>query len=805
MAVKTIGTNGDYTTIALWSAYVKALSSLTEDETGVLIDAKNYAWGTTSDLDFSSVTNNGHKITLKADDGTYVNDVRHNGDFGNGARVEAAASYGGVYQCRFLIVEDFSIINTEISNGGARCFSNCTDTVLERVIAKTNSSGGNSEPYQLAAGCYAESCRAVDGTTGFNLINNTAYISACTAINAGVGFTSSGATNAVYNNVAYNCTTGWAGTWTGGGSNNASEDGTHVGTNGVTISGNPFDADGYTPASGGQLDEAGFNYGHALDAANNVYNDLTPIGAYAVNDEAYILDNITGSMDGAFSLSRYLNVAYKGSAVVRLREDATDVEADFKLNARNKLATNDANEYSVSHWLTLYSATNARISDWYDQVGVYDLASLTNAEQPLLNESGINGKAIAESIKTENTDMQSGTYQMVSANGSFVSCVYQINDTSNAAHTLFGDPNSSTWGLMARASLDGFDNLADNGFPASTDPISVSVPHVVIGEFPSGADPKNVTCRISGRDEGLVNHTVDARSGAHRIFTSGSQTAGDSYMGELLFTNSVISNADRSLIEQDQGIQFGVIINGVDYGVADSGVLGDSPLGVLPLGTITAAAVDGATNLIIADAVHTLVSDNADLTQAHSIVIQSGLHGLTSDNVTLDAATSVDLVISESAHSLISDNIALAQEHNLAVASSLHGLVSDNVALTQAHVLSIADALQSTTSDNVILTVSTILDVQNGLHTQVVDNVDLSQEHNLAIQDGLHGLISDNVNLTQDHTLVVNDALHATISDIINLTVPTGAITPEARIFVINEDDRVYIIAKENRIFTVTN
>lgn len=520
MATKTIGAAGDYTTIAGWSAYVKAIGTLTENEIGQLTDDANYTRGALADLNFSGLTLSGNTITLQATTN------KHDGDFGNGSRVEAAVSYGGIYQSRFLIIEDFSIVNTETSNGGARCFNNCTDTVLKRVIAKTNSSGGNSEPYQIAAGCHAEACRAVGGTTGFNLINNSAYISACTAINAGVGFTSSGATNAVYNNVAYNCTTGWSGTWTGGGTNNASEDGTHAGTSGVTISGDPFEADGYTPAAAGQLDGAGVDLSISLDAANNPYAATPAIGAYAV----------------------------------------------------------------------------------------------------------------------------------------------------------------------------------------------------------------------------IVTETVEG-----------------------------------------------------------SGVLGASPLGVLPLGTITAAAVDGATNLIISDAVHTLVSDNAALTQAHSIIIQSGLHGLTSDNVTLDAATSVDLVISEAAHSLISDNIALAQEHNLAVASSLHGLVSDNVALTQAHVLSIADALQSTTSDNVILTVSTILDVQNGLHTQVVDNVDLSQEHNLAIQDGLHGLISDNVNLTQDHTLVVNDALHATISDIINLTVPTGAITPEARIFVINEDDRVYIIAKENRIFTVTN
>ena len=88
MATKTIGAAGDYTTIALWSAYVKAIGTLTEDEVGQLIDDANYTHGAASDLNFSSVTLDGFTITLEATTN------KHDGDFGNGSRVEASAPLG---------------------------------------------------------------------------------------------------------------------------------------------------------------------------------------------------------------------------------------------------------------------------------------------------------------------------------------------------------------------------------------------------------------------------------------------------------------------------------------------------------------------------------------------------------------------------------------------------------------------------------------------------------------------------------------------------------------------------------------
>ena len=85
---KTIGAAGDYTTIALWAAYIVAKSaSFTDDEIGELIDDAVYALPASStDLDFISVDPGIYSITLQAN-----SSVKHDGDFGNGARIEGTS------------------------------------------------------------------------------------------------------------------------------------------------------------------------------------------------------------------------------------------------------------------------------------------------------------------------------------------------------------------------------------------------------------------------------------------------------------------------------------------------------------------------------------------------------------------------------------------------------------------------------------------------------------------------------------------------------------------------------------------
>ena len=127
-----------------------------------------------------------------------------------------------------------------------------------------------------------EACRTESGQCGIRNRNASNTINACTTLNAVVGFDTTLITHTgiAKNNTTFGCTTDWDGTWSGTSNNNASEDGSHPGTSGVTITSDPFDVDGYTPESGGQLDGAGADLSISLDAANNSYNATPSIGAY---------------------------------------------------------------------------------------------------------------------------------------------------------------------------------------------------------------------------------------------------------------------------------------------------------------------------------------------------------------------------------------------------------------------------------------------------------------------------------------------------------------------------------------------
>ncbi|MCP3669204.1 MAG: hypothetical protein GY814_01955 [Gammaproteobacteria bacterium] len=93
-----------------------------------------------------------------------------------------------------------------------------------------------------------------------------------------------------------NNTIGW-----GDASNNASDDGTHPGTDGVLITADPFEADGYTPSQGGQLDAAGIDVGVILGADGQPFALFPAIGAYPTyipsDSVAPILTNPTSEGD----------------------------------------------------------------------------------------------------------------------------------------------------------------------------------------------------------------------------------------------------------------------------------------------------------------------------------------------------------------------------------------------------------------------------------------------------------------------------------------------------------------------------
>lgn len=281
MSTETIGTAQTFATIADWSASIPA--SLLEDEVGVLNVNEVYAAATNQDLNFSGVALNGFTITLRAAPG-----VMHDGDFGTGARIEKSSVGGSIYEPKNITIEDIELTNTSISgSAGGRVLRNSSDLIMRRCILKTGVTGSNSHVADILTGTnIIEACRVVGPNAGSSAgifdVSGTATLHNVTSSDNFTGFSISTTTAPVQNCVATNCTTDYTGTYNGTTTNNASEDGTAPGTSSVTIVGDPFDPDGYTPAASGQLDGAGVDLSITLDAANNVFAGPPSIGAYEV-------------------------------------------------------------------------------------------------------------------------------------------------------------------------------------------------------------------------------------------------------------------------------------------------------------------------------------------------------------------------------------------------------------------------------------------------------------------------------------------------------------------------------------------
>jgi len=289
---RTIGTNGHHTEIDDWTDHVKALDSLTQNQVGTLIDNKVYDYsGSYSDLDFSSVTLDGYTITLKADPS-----VKHNGNFGNGARIETFGVSGGrLFDPKYLIIEDFSIYNLS-TGSNTRVLSLAQETTYSRCIFKCAATFNAVIGYSSGTTGSMYSCRAEGGAIGFDFGENTtinAYNN--TAVNTLTGFrTVTTNTGDLQNNATYNCTTGFSGTFNGTCSNNASEDDTAPGNNTVLLTGNPFEANGYTPLLNGELDSRGAYIGVTETADGHTFDSPPSIGAYEVGKGAnfFIEDEI---------------------------------------------------------------------------------------------------------------------------------------------------------------------------------------------------------------------------------------------------------------------------------------------------------------------------------------------------------------------------------------------------------------------------------------------------------------------------------------------------------------------------------
>jgi len=235
------------------------------------------------------------------------------------------------------------------------------------------------------------------------------------------------------------------------------------------------------------------------------------------------------------------------------------------------------------------------------------------------------------------------------------------------------------------------------------------------------------------------------------------------------------------------------------------------------------APAGGATNLVIAEALHAHAADNLALTQLHLLTVADAAHAHAADNLTL---TQLHLLtVADASHAHLADNLTLTQQHTLAIAEALHAHAAenvvlsvlgtlavndalhahaaDNLTLTQAHQLTVADAAHAHTADNLALTQAHILAIQEALHAHTADNLTLAiGGTTLAIAEALHAHAADNLALTQLHVLVINDTLHAHLADMLTLELPGAAILHD-RILFIRGETRTLVIVADNRTLTV--
>jgi len=185
------------------------------------------------------------------------------------------------------------------------------------------------------------------------------------------------------------------------------------------------------------------------------------------------------------------------------------------------------------------------------------------------------------------------------------------------------------------------------------------------------------------------------------------------------------------------------------------------------------APAGGATNLVIAEALHAHAADNLTLTQQHVLTVADASHAHLADNLTLTQQHT--LTLADALHAHAADNVVLSVVGTLAVNDALHAHAADNLALTQTHILTLAEALHTHAADNVVLSGAGMLAVNDALHAHAADNLALTQAHTIAVADAAHAHAADNVALTQQHILAIAEALHAHTAD--NLTLAIGGTT----------------------------
>lgn len=311
MATNTIGLGQDYATLSDWANYINALGPLTEDEIGLVTNDSVYSYDSSRVLSFGDVTDNGFDIILRGSGAG-----KHTGDYGTGAVLSGNANFTVLYRPSNLVMEDL-----EFENTGADAFAVLEPTgcigrrLLIRAPNANKAAGRGLRILAVDTANRFEACRITGCQWGIRDEKGTtsglAEFVNLTIESCGVGVLVTATGNSSYHNIVTTstCDSSWVATGAfldSSCSNNASFDGAQPGVNGVTLSGDPFEADGYTPSVGGLLDGAGSTtYTVTDDAASRLFNSPPSIGAYEVPNTVPTIIDVDGDeiiVDGQTNL-----------------------------------------------------------------------------------------------------------------------------------------------------------------------------------------------------------------------------------------------------------------------------------------------------------------------------------------------------------------------------------------------------------------------------------------------------------------------------------------------------------------------
>lgn len=280
-------------------------------------------------------------------------------------------------------------------------------------------------------------------------------------------------------------------------------------------------------------------------------------GIAPVRVQAALIDDIAGATF-AFSISRYLRTAEIGNPVARFRESATGNELDFKLDGSNALISDDVNEYTVSEWMALTSATTTFVVSVYDQSGNgRTFTAPSSNQQPILTTStALGGIAAMDFTNESDIKLISVSFSMNDEIGLEIFALVEPTTmaSSFADAIVFGNGAASL--ALAGGGLTGWWWQPDfnEDVYASTAPVDTVGYQMTWRYLGFGTD--TFVIRENGTEvanEVNAGGTADWRSdelaiGNHSS-AAGSQFAWEGLISEIVFYNGLYSADDISDVE----------------------------------------------------------------------------------------------------------------------------------------------------------------------------------------------------------------------------------------------------------------